>query len=103
MVYLIFSVNKSGEFFGYARMDSYIDAGSIPVGSDISGGDTRGHCDLGSVKTTVTPKGAAPRGRIVVDSLHEAEFWEVTDDDEEKKQEYGARCGIPFQVEWIRT
>lgn len=80
-MYLIFSANKSGEYFGYARMDSAIGSEAIPVQDG----------DIPSVKPTKTvstsadvpltiPTAAtssAPRGHIIDDSARGTIFWEA--------------------------
>ncbi|KFY63649.1 hypothetical protein V497_01934 [Pseudogymnoascus sp. VKM F-4516 (FW-969)] len=97
MVYLIFSVNKSGEYYGYARMTS-------PINQDPAAGITFAPApttstnmvsattlDFASVPgtvaaltdqdqptATVTPASTtAPRGHIIDDSARGTIFWEV--------------------------
>ena len=124
-VYLIFSANKSGEYFGYARMNSAIDgetASSIeaptrpepgpPTTSDI-------------VPTTVlTPATkTAPKGHIIEDSIRGTIFWEaetVREAAEQRSEEHGMQgaeqaeseaaspttpqvFGKPFKITWIST
>lgn len=117
-VYLIFSANKSGEYFGYARMASPImeDAteimDSLPKTNIVDASD--------APKSIPTPATEfAPKGRIIDDSARGTIFWEadLSDSEEEttKTDEEGASVsegdpssaaqawGKPFRVEWIST
>ena len=122
-VYLIFSANKSGEYFGYARMESAIDdesAASIdyqpraeipdPSPSDLP-------------LTIPTPATAtAPKGRIIDDSARGTIFWEAESEAQEKESqnpeddgnvsgegyESGSPAtpqtfGKPFKIKWMST
>jgi len=119
-VYLIFSANKSGEYFGYARMTSPIleDAAELinlaPKPNDI-------------MDTTDVPKSIptlatefAPKGRIIDDSARGTIFWEAQlsdaegegeDQEKEKPQIDGdadtsivaQSWGKPFRIEWLST
>lgn len=118
-MYLIFSANKSGEYFGYARMTS-------PIGEEMA--DTlRPPPSLETAATTDGPRSVptlatefAPKGRIIDDSARGTIFWEAehSDDEEEtaKSGDEAARTspegdamtssqtwGKPFKVEWIST
>ncbi|KAI9660861.1 MAG: hypothetical protein M1829_006426 [Trizodia sp. TS-e1964] len=82
-VYLIFSANKSGEYFGYARMLSPINdetASSIqwaPTSSSIMFTEAQ---DV--PKAISTPATAcAPAGRIIDDSARGTIFWEADSED----------------------
>lgn len=84
-VYLIFSVNKSGEYFGYARITSLILGEGTPNNWPLlveQYNDDEG--DVSSFVTTpATP--AAPEGRIFNDSARGTTFWEaVVPSDEER-------------------
>ncbi len=131
-VYLIFSANKSGEYFGYARMASSI----------FDGCSTEPNHDLGTKATVkvedhdfptfvATPAtDHAPSGRIVDDSTRGTIFWEAdvgpqsslrsvpdnlegrhSETDETAKGVPGqARSapvmkayGNPFKIEWLAT
>ncbi|KIV94426.1 hypothetical protein PV10_02193 [Exophiala mesophila] len=79
-VYLIFSANKSGEYFGYARMESAIDDESA---ADI-GYQPRPEApspSLSDLPVTIftPPTSTAPRGRIIDDSARGTIFWEALD------------------------
>lgn len=113
-VYLIFSVNKSGEYFGYARMESPIVHITSPTSSPKSSCPTLQQKDLNgqsheSPRTIPTPAtSTAPEGRITDDSARGTIFWEAerpggqipnassqqTSDSAEAKQ---------FKIRWIST
>ncbi|KAI9800618.1 MAG: hypothetical protein M1833_003276 [Piccolia ochrophora] len=121
-VYLVFSANKSGEYFGYARMASAIDEEShskidwVPTAHPIE--------DLELPKAIQTvPTEFAPRGRIIDDSARGTIFWEaethidndaVRDHDSdagnasgrlsgEEAVSFNKASGKPFRIEWIST
>jgi YT521-B-like domain len=120
-VYLIFSANKSGEYFGYAKMIS-------PINEEwASKLEWKPHTEVvvddpklpRSIPTLATE--TAPRGRIIDDSARGTIFWEVesseSEEDEDKpespeKEEVDGTgedssgpqtFGRPFKVEWIST
>ncbi|GAB7357445.1 hypothetical protein MBLNU459_g8369t1 [Dothideomycetes sp. NU459] len=120
-VYLIFSANKSGEYFGYARMMSPITGESVltkPIPQvepeESSDGPT-------SVPTPATEW--APKGRIVDDSARGTIFWEAEaqgacDEAEENQghapkhvsrardtssERHGQEWGKLFKIEWLST
>ena len=114
-VYLIFSVNKSGEFFGYAKMASEINDLSSPETLKKPPMDAEVHVLtppvlLARPKTTVTPRtSTAPRGKIFEDEVRGTVFWEVAEssEDEDVAEEgeqvkADERWGNPFRVEWIK-
>ncbi|KFY09922.1 hypothetical protein V492_05290, partial [Pseudogymnoascus sp. VKM F-4246] len=96
-VYLIFSANKSGEYYGYARMTSPINqdpaakiafaaaqsasaSADIPVTESGAAGAAGGAAlnDPDQPTATITPASAtAPRGRIIDDSARGTIFWEA--------------------------
>ena len=123
-MYLVFSANKSGEYFGVARMASKIDEESAK------------HLDWApkapavvddpelprSIPTPATQ--FAPKGHIIDDSARGTIFWEADyedndtdpDIDEETKSEDSAEdaderqsttgpqaFGRPFKIEWVST
>ncbi|KAF3942120.1 hypothetical protein ABW19_dt0205847 [Dactylella cylindrospora] len=108
-VFLIFSANKSGEYYGYARMASEISeevSSKIewaPIGQSID--------DTALPKAIYTPATAtAPRGRIIDDSSRGTIFWEVVEDsdsEDDAPQAEGTTIskswGKPFRVEWVST
>ncbi|CAK7210799.1 hypothetical protein SCUCBS95973_000911 [Sporothrix curviconia] len=79
-VYLIFSANKSGEYFGYARMTSEINqdpAAAIefaPTSQSFNDADLPKAIPTEATETT-------PRGRIIDDSARGTIFWEIQSDD----------------------
>jgi len=117
-VYLIFSANKSGEYFGYAKMTS-------PINDDPAAAiefAPKAHTveDPELPKAIPTPATEfAPKGRIIDDSARGTIFWEVERDDNdgsEEDEEIGSNrsdqepessakkaWGKPFQIEWIST
>lgn len=125
-VYLIFSANKSGEYYGYARMASKI---SPEVSKELSWLPKSGQDALSSStgNTDDFPKAifteatdTAPKGRIIDDSARGTIFWEALSDEEvenesSKNEKDGDErvetpvvvsqqtWGKPFKVEWIST
>jgi hypothetical protein len=127
-VYLIFSANKSGEYFGYARMTSEINDDPAAAIQFAPSAHTVEDPDL--PKAIPTPAtGDAPRGRIIDDSARGTIFWEAEseegeedlvdgttaggsgDDDSPNRSEHGQDSdtnaskawGKPFKLEWIST
>ncbi|KAK9463870.1 YT521-B-like domain-containing protein [Lipomyces oligophaga] len=88
VVYLIFSANKSGEYFGYARMAGPIDPQDAPS------------LDQYPVyeylpKTTYTPASEiAPAGRIIDDSSRGTIFWEVVSESTGTDENSAADTGV---------
>ncbi|KAH7391872.1 YT521-B-like domain-containing protein [Pyrenochaeta sp. MPI-SDFR-AT-0127] len=119
-VYLIFSANKSGEYFGYARMASPIlEDGSEFIGSAPK---TENIVDTQDVpKSIPTPATEwAPRGKIIDDSARGTIFWEAELSDSEGEDESvvekeeavqpdgdisatAQSWGKPFKIEWVST
>ncbi|KAJ4983842.1 hypothetical protein SVAN01_10646 [Stagonosporopsis vannaccii] len=115
-VYLIFSANKSGEYFGYARMTSPIlEDGSVFMGSAPKPENIMDAPDVPkSIPTPATEW--APRGRIIDDSARGTIFWEAqlseSEGDDEATEKVEIRVdgdspvvaqswGKPFRVEWL--
>jgi hypothetical protein len=116
-VYLVFSANKSGEYFGYARMLSEINkdpaaaiefAPTIQAASDI---------DLPKAIPTENTE-FAPRGKIIDDSARGTIFWEADGNDSDVESDAGSEVssqpddstdeggktwGKPFKLEWLST
>lgn len=118
-VFLVFSANKSGEYYGYARMASRIPSDSPDA---ITWAPAAGQADAVIAaelpKTIYTPATAtAPKGRIIDDSARGTIFWEALSDDEVEKDVDVGRddedsgdlkavakaWGKPFKVEWLST
>lgn len=74
-VYLIFSANKSGEYFGYARMSSSITDNDPPRKATPRTKHSPGEIELILTPTLKTP--TAPAGRIVRDTARDTVFWEA--------------------------
>ncbi|KAI8935977.1 hypothetical protein NX059_007481 [Plenodomus lindquistii] len=118
-VFLIFSANKSGEYFGFARMASPIlDNGSRVAGAMFQSEHTPEATDVPkSIPTPATEW--APRGKIIDDSARGTIFWEAEvsesnsgGDSEEKDTSLqvdgdalavAQSWGKPFKIEWIST
>ena len=112
-VYLVFSVNKSGEFFGYAKMASEIKATGASKRNPEPGAEapvSHPPILLARPKTTITPKtDSAPRGKIFEDEGRGTVFWEIAEssedeggDEEGEQVKSDDRWGNPFRVEWIK-
>ena len=80
-VYLIFSANKSGEYFGYARMVSPIN--DDPEAAIEFAPKVQATSDVELPKAIPTEAtDYAPRGRIIDDSARGTIFWEAERDDQ---------------------
>ena len=130
-VYLIFSANKSGEYFGFARMASPIDE-ETSAGLDWAPRGETVIDDPDIPRTISTPATEhAPKGRIMDDSARGTIFWEADPEDEElshiidgevddppilnKEAEKAVEAdeaalrmdaqafGKPFKIEWLAT
>ncbi|TKA74692.1 hypothetical protein B0A49_04273 [Cryomyces minteri] len=119
-VYLIFSANNSGEYYGYARMASAISDDPSAVTSLVPKPEALDPFD--GPKSIPTPATEfAPKGRIIDDSARGTIFWEADlsePEDEETTHEgqisnadraeaegstVGQEWGKPFKIEWIST
>lgn len=117
-VYLIFSANKSGEYYGYARMISPIleDPSNMIEWAPL----TQQVDDPDLPKAIYTPATeTAPQGRIIDDSARGTIFWEALSNDEapgsgsqekgeghdvgEESAVVSKSWGKPFRVEWMST
>ena len=108
-VYLIFSANKSGEYFGYARMISAI-SGDAPTAETPTEKTTSDDISTRTIPTEATA--TAPRGMIVDDTARGTIFWEASYDSnssdsssqsDTSEQSTESTSGRPFQVQWIST
>ncbi|KAH0536708.1 hypothetical protein FGG08_006449 [Glutinoglossum americanum] len=121
-VYLIFSANKSGEYYGYARMAS-------PISGEPSSLTANWTPRMPIIESSDLPRAIptpateyAPKGRIIDDSARGTIFWEADDDNEEasllkdnqdNSSEQSEDCedglssskswGNPFKIEWVST
>ncbi|KAI0143610.1 hypothetical protein GGR57DRAFT_518275 [Xylariaceae sp. FL1272] len=118
-VYLIFSANKSGEYFGYARMTSSIN--DDPAAAIEFAPKAQPANDIDAPRAIPTEAtDTCPRGRIIDDSARGTIFWEVerdetevpsetpSEDSESNKSmqdgEGGSKAwGKPFKLEWLST
>jgi hypothetical protein len=112
-VFLIFSANKSGEYFGYAKMSSSIADNAMEVYGTIP----RTHITeyVGALKTIRTPETEfAPEGHIIDDTARGIIFWEAENSDADPLEgalseaneciETGPQTWSRFfKVEWIST
>lgn len=79
-VYLVFSANKSGEYFGYARMVSTIN--EDPAAAIEFAPKAQSVSDVDLPREIITePTGSTPKGRIIDDSARGTIFWEVVRED----------------------
>ncbi|KAK3720819.1 hypothetical protein LTR37_003482 [Vermiconidia calcicola] len=112
-LYLIFSANKSGEYFGYARMLCPISDGPVEGSTDtVSPTDKTGN-EVHSPRSTPTQATCtAPRGRVVDDLARGILFWEAlkSGDIEDQALESEGQSdyhqdtvGKPFDIEWLST
>ncbi|KAF1815179.1 hypothetical protein P152DRAFT_431525 [Eremomyces bilateralis CBS 781.70] len=80
-VWLIFSSNKSGEYFGYARMASSVGADSEELLSKLSRNEEEVPESDAPLSYITTSTETAPRGRVVDDSARGTIFWQREDED----------------------
>ncbi|EME39586.1 hypothetical protein DOTSEDRAFT_75293 [Dothistroma septosporum NZE10] len=107
-VFLIFSANKSGEYFGYARMTSAITGELVDLTKTFPSAEEVAADPAGSPQSIATPATAtAPKGRIIDDSARGTIFWEAdrsAEDNASQGQEGGGQnWGKQFQIEWLST
>ncbi|KAH0426279.1 yt521-b-like splicing protein [Colletotrichum camelliae] len=121
-VYLVFSANKSGEYFGYARMTSSINEDPAAAIEFAPKAQSANDIDLPkAIPTEATDY--APKGRIIDDSARGTIFWEAeredgeSGDEEEEQSDVSSRkswnqegdgttnkaWGKPFKLEWLST
>ncbi|KAI0538279.1 YT521-B-like domain-containing protein [Xylaria digitata] len=119
-VYLIFSANKSGEYFGYARMASPINHDPAAAIEFAPKAQAANNMDLPKTIPTQATE-TCPRGRIIDDSARGTIFWEVEQDEADgvlsdtvSEDSESARSmhdgegepkawGKPFKLEWLST
>ncbi|KAI0910751.1 hypothetical protein F4823DRAFT_623992 [Ustulina deusta] len=118
-VYLIFSANKSGEYFGYARMISPINHDPAAAIEFAPKAQATTNMDVPKAIPTQATE-TCPRGRIIDDSARGTIFWEVERDegdgvsDAVSEDSESARSahdgegapkawGKPFKLEWLST
>jgi hypothetical protein len=107
-VYLIFSANKSGEYFGYARMTSNISSEPVNLGTSVTPVEPQSPGVPQSISTSATA--TAPKGRIMDDSARGTIFWEAEHSDDKEVESIeneisevsdGQNWGKQFAIEWI--
>jgi len=101
-VFLIFSANKSGEYFGVARMLSTILSGGstqlstpenrLPDTVHTASVISTKHSDTGPKSIPTPPTEWAPKGRIIDDSARGTIFWEADTGDESTIDEHNDSC-----------
>ncbi|RFU75598.1 hypothetical protein TARUN_6658 [Trichoderma arundinaceum] len=119
-VYLIFSANKSGEYFGYARMASEF---SPSLDSTLKFAPApRPTNEVETSKEVLTDATEyVPKGRIIDDPTRGTVFWEIYQENSEKvtdndsnivldgkdgtsnEEEEERSWGKPFRIEWLST
>ncbi|KAJ5288030.1 Nucleotide-binding alpha-beta plait [Penicillium angulare] len=107
-VYLIFSANRSGEYFGYARMSSPIADNGGPAFKLPLQHESMARRPGSLVVTPTVASLTAPRGQIVHDTGRDTIFWEVESLErhseqraDEKSDEEMQAFGKPFHVQWL--
>ncbi|RYP34581.1 hypothetical protein DL768_011053 [Monosporascus sp. mg162] len=118
-VYLVFSANKSGEYFGYARMTSPINDDPAAAIEFAPKAQVTNDLDLPKAIPTEATENC-PGGRIIDDSARGTIFWEIereevdgaaeTDSEDSGSAKDGLdgeagtkTWGKPFQLEWLST
>ncbi|KAH8675527.1 YT521-B-like domain-containing protein [Xylariales sp. PMI_506] len=120
-VYLVFSANKSGEYFGYARMVSPINDDPAAAIEFAPTAQSANDVDLPKAIPTEATENC-PRGKIIDDSARGTIFWEIEREDEDvatemdseeeeasstkedQDGEAGSKTwGKPFHLEWLST
>ncbi|KIW98681.1 uncharacterized protein Z519_00342 [Cladophialophora bantiana CBS 173.52] len=123
-VYLIFSANKSGEYFGYARMASAIGDEAAANTDYQPRPEAREPSPADLPLTIPTPATTtAPKGRIIDDSARGTIFWEADIESKEKEEQHTdddagnvsgegyestspatpQTFGKPFKIQWMST
>ncbi|CRK35268.1 hypothetical protein BN1708_016437 [Verticillium longisporum] len=118
-VYLVFSANKSGEYFGYAKMVSPINEDPAAAIEFAPKAQSANDVDVPKSITTEATE-HAPKGRIIDDSARGTIFWEAgredgeSGDEEEESDVSSGKWfdeveasnkswGKPFRLEWLST
>ncbi|KAI7155494.1 hypothetical protein KC316_g14354 [Hortaea werneckii] len=107
-VYLIFSANKSGEYFGHARMLSEIAGERVHLRCFAESDEAKYY---GMPKSASTlPTKTAPKGRIVDDIARGTIFWEAKHSEDEAaslaedgSDANGHTWGRQFKIKWLST
>lgn len=108
-VFLIFSANKSGEYFGYARMTSAISGEPVKMSSAPSAEEAPSDSGVSPQSIPTPATATAPKGRIIDDSARGTIFWEAdhSEEDEDSPDQDGSKggqdWGRQFEIEWVST
>ncbi|KAL5604047.1 hypothetical protein BROUX41_002039 [Berkeleyomyces rouxiae] len=115
-VYLIFSANKSGEYFGYARMSSPLN--NDPDAAIAFGSLSTQLANVGVPTAVLVPSNdKVPDGRIISDTIRGTTFWEIQRQDGKDSINDQADSSIsvhdsmdetkafgkPFKLDWLST
>lgn len=99
-VYLIFSVNKSGQFYGYARMESepIVSPESSPssLSQQLMASSYENMQGPRITSIPADPSINLPRGRIVDDTPRCSIFWEAVD-----SESTSTNWTVPFRIKWM--
>ncbi|KFA64185.1 hypothetical protein S40285_00873 [Stachybotrys chlorohalonatus IBT 40285] len=112
-VFLVFSANKSGEYFGYGRMVSEINEDPAAAIEFAPKAQATNEYDLPKAISTDATE-YAPKGRIIDDSTRGTIFWEAERDDSDSGSDNESEAGSnhadesqtwgkPFKLEWLST
>ncbi|EGX90400.1 YT521-B-like splicing factor, putative [Cordyceps militaris CM01] len=115
-VYLIFSANKSGEYFGFARMTSEINQDPGAAVQFAPQNQATEESDLPRA-VSIDAKCKIPKGRIIDDSARGTMFWEVEENENDGEVEDDGEVtsnketedadedlqtwGKPFKLQWL--
>lgn len=108
-VFLIFSANKSGEYFGYARMVSAISGEPVKMSSAPAAEEAPSDSGVSPQSIPTLATATAPKGRIIDDSARGTIFWEAdhSEEDEDSLDQENSRggqdWGRQFEIEWVST
>lgn len=107
-VFLIFSANKSGEYFGYARMVSAISGEPVKMSSSPAAEEATSDSGVSPQSIPTPATATAPKGRIIDDSARGTIFWEADRSEDEgtcdpESQKGGQDWGRQFEIEWVST
>lgn len=108
-VYLVFSANKSGEYFGYARMMSAIPS-EPTVQAKVAPGSNAQDSSYTPRTIPTSATATAPKGRIIDDLARGTIFWEAETPESEQSEgvqknivKQGEGACREFRIQWINT
>jgi hypothetical protein len=102
-VYLIFSANRSGEYFGFARMTSAISVEERSLSTDPSNDPAERSPLMAPIYIDTPATASAPKGRIVDDSARGTLFWEACSPEGEGSDDKLERGAVlSHQMEGVR-